>query len=181
MAVAKHFPGLGGASRDPHYHLPVILADTKEMEEVNLPPFETAIRAGAAGLMTSHAVYPALEPDLPATMSSIILQDLLRGRLGFEGLLVTDDLEMGAIAKKWGAAEGAAAAFEAGADVLLICHGQENVRAAMKQIRQKLLHNRIPMTRLHQSVSRIMRVKSRFLAHAKGVSMEAVGDHFGLK
>jgi beta-N-acetylhexosaminidase len=131
--------------------------------------------------MTSHAVYPALEPDLPATMSSIILQDLLRGRLGFEGLLVTDDLEMGAIAKKWGAAEGAAAAFEAGADVLLICHGQENVRAAMKQIRQKLLHNRIPMTRLHQSVSRIMRVKSRFLAHAKGVSMEAVGDHFGLK
>jgi len=180
MAVAKHFPGLGKTSLDPHHQLPTIHAPMEEIQEINLPPFEATIAAGVTGVMTSHAIYPALDADRPATMSRVILADLLRGRLGFEGLVITDDLEMGAIAKRWGAAEGAAAAFGAGADVLLICHDQENVLAAMRRVRQKLLHNEIPMARLHESVKRIMDAKARFSKQAEGVSLEAVRGHFGL-
>jgi len=120
MAVAKHFPGLGKASLDPHHHLPTIKADNVEMKEINIPPFESAITARVSGIMTSHAVYPALDPDFPATLSRSILKGLLRDSLNFSGLIITDDLDMGAISQKWGVAEGAAASFVAGAGILLI-------------------------------------------------------------
>lgn len=180
MAVAKHFPGLGKASLDPHHRLPTIHADGKEIQEIHLPPFEAAIAAGVTGVMTSHAIYPALDADRPATLSSAVLTDLLRGRLGYEGLVITDDLEMGAIVKKWSVEEGAAAAFAAGADVLLICHDQANVRAAMGRVRQKLLSNEIPMARLHQSVRRVTDAKARFLGQVERVSLESVRAHFGM-
>ena len=125
MAVAKHFPGLGRAGIDPHYDLPRIKLDMEEIREVNLPPFSAVIKEKVAGIMTSHAVYPALE-GVPATVSATILRNLLREKMGFEGLIVTDDLEMGAIAKKWGVAKGALASFMAGADILLICENQKN-------------------------------------------------------
>ncbi len=179
MAVVKHFPGLGRASLDPHYALPTIEADEKEMEEVNLPPFRSAIDQGVSSIMTSHAIYPAMEPGLPATLSREILTTLLRQRLGFQGLIITDDLEMGAISKGWETAKGAALSFEAGADILLICHDQNRVLGGIQAIKEALIQGKIPFHRLHQSVERIMAAKSRFLKK-KRVSLKEVRSYFSL-
>jgi beta-N-acetylhexosaminidase len=178
MAVVKHFPGLGKTSLDPHHHLPTIELDDKEMEEINLPPFKEAMAAGVSGIMTSHAIYPALEPELPATLSSKILVELLRQTMGFKGLILTDDLEMGAIKKEWGVAEGAVASFEAGADILLICEDQSEVLKSIEILRRKVILGDISGRRLHQSIGRIMKAKSRFLKKPKDVSIKKVRTYF---
>jgi len=178
MAVAKHFPGLGRTSVDPHHHLPTIEADIKEIEEVNLKPFRSAIESGVSAVMTSHAIYPALDPDNPATLSHKIVTGLLRETLGFQGLVITDDLEMGAIGKKWGVPAGASAAFEAGADILLICEDQDMVLESIKTLRQGLLKGEISSHRLHRSIERIMAAKSRFLKNPKKVSLKDVEKYF---
>lgn len=178
MAVAKHFPGLGRASLDPHYHLPRIDADLKEMEEINLPPFVAAMDGGVSAIMTSHAIYPALDSERPATLSPAILTQLLREKMNFDGLIMTDDLEMGAIAEHWGVEEGAAAAFEAGADILLICKHQKNCLRSLNLIRGKLLREEIPFQRLTQSTERIGRVRSRLLKRWEAVSPMKVEEYF---
>ncbi len=180
MAVAKHFPGLGKSPLDPHHDLPTIDADFKEIEEIDLPPFRAVIMEDVCAIMTSHAIYPALDPDLPATISEKVLTGLLRENLGFQGLIITDDLEMGAIGKKWGTANGAAAAFKAGADILLICKDQNLVSESLNMLRGKLIKGEIPFQRLEQSVERIMKLKSRFLKKIKKVSLEEVREYFGL-
>jgi beta-N-acetylhexosaminidase len=152
-----------------------------ELENINLTPFRAAIEEGVSGIMTSHAIYPALESDRPATLSSIVLTKLLRERMGFEGLIMTDDLEMGAIAKHWGGvAEGAVASFEAGADILLICEDQENVLASVDLIRSRLLRGEISFERLEQSNERIRKARSRFLGEQEEVSLSRVKDYFRL-
>lgn len=178
MAVAKHFPGLGKASVDPHHYLPKIQLDAKELEEINLPPFREAIAAGVSGVMTSHAIYPAIEPDLPATLSSKVLTNLLREKLGFKGMIITDDLEMGAIKKNWGVAEGAVASFEAGADILLICEDQSGVLESIEILRKKLIQGEISAHRLHESLRRIKKAKSSFLKKVKKVSINDVRAYF---
>jgi beta-N-acetylhexosaminidase len=180
MAVAKHFPGLGRTSVDPHHHLPTIEVDIKEIEEINLKPFKSAIESGVSAVMTSHAIYPALDPDNPATLSYKIVTGLLRETLGFRGLVITDDLEMGAIGKKWGVPAGAIAAFEAGADILLICEDQNMILESIKMLRQKLLKGEISTDRLHQSIERIMAAKSNFLKKPKKVSLKEVQKYFSV-
>ncbi|NNG06590.1 MAG: beta-N-acetylhexosaminidase [Desulfobacteraceae bacterium] len=180
LAVAKHFPGLGRTRLDPHVHLPRIELDMKEMEEVNLPPFQAAINEGVSGIMTSHAIYPAMDTERPATLSPVVLTQLLRERMGFEGLIITDDLEMGAIAEHWGVAEGAAAAFEAGADILLICEDQKNVLGSLELIRSKLLQNKIPFQRLNASHERILKVRSILLDRKEWISLGNVKRYFKL-
>ncbi|MGD8387157.1 MAG: beta-N-acetylhexosaminidase [Desulfobacteraceae bacterium] len=163
MAVAKHFPGLGRTSKDPHLHLPKIVLDRDELDSKSLMPFRIAIEEGVSGVMTSHAIYTALDAENPATLSRIVINDLLRQDMGFDGLVLTDDLEMGAIAGGRGVARGAAEAFEAGADLLLICEDQHLVREGLATIRSKLLRQGIPMERLHQALARIQSARSRFL------------------
>ena len=179
LAVAKHFPGLGRASVDPHFELPKIEVGMDELENVNLAPFKAAIEEGVSAIMTSHAIYPALESDRPATLSSIVLTKLLRERMGFDGLIITDDLEMGAIARHWGGvAEGAVASLEAGADILLICKDQENVLESMDLIRSRLLRGEIPFQRLGQSNERIMKARLKFLGEQEEVSLTRVKEYF---
>ncbi|MEE9611489.1 MAG: beta-N-acetylhexosaminidase [Desulfatiglandales bacterium] len=178
MAVAKHFPGLGRTSLDPHFHLPRIDVDRKEMEEFNLPPFEAAINEGVSAIMTSHAIYPAVDSERPATLSPAVLTHLLREKMGFEGLIITDDLEMGAIAGNWGVEHGAAAAFEAGADILLICKDQTNVFKSLRLLRSKLIKGEIPFQRLHQSDRRIVKARSRLQSYEEDVSLDNVKKYF---
>jgi beta-N-acetylhexosaminidase len=180
MAVAKHFPGLGRAPLDPHLELPCIEADMKEMEAVHLPPFRSAIEKKVSAIMTSHAVYPALDPRLPATLSAAVLTGLLRKKMAFEGLIISDDLEMGAISKQWGVAEGAATSFEAGSDILLICKEQEYIQESFRLIRGKLLKGEIPLRRLHESNERIRKAKEKFLHPMTTVSLSKVREYFNL-
>ncbi|MCF8063447.1 MAG: beta-N-acetylhexosaminidase [Deltaproteobacteria bacterium] len=178
MAAAKHFPGLGRAAEDPHVRLPEILLEEGELESVNLVPFRAAVEEGVAAVMTSHAVYPSLDAGTPATMSEAVLKGLLRDGLGYDGLIITDDLEMGAIASGWGVPEGAAAAFGAGADLLLVCEDQGVVREAQAAVRSRLLHGEIPMGRLHRSLGRVQRTLDRFLGSLPPVPPEKVASYF---
>jgi beta-N-acetylhexosaminidase len=181
MAVAKHFPGLGRASLDPHHHLPRIEVDGEEIRRINLPPFGAAVGARVCGIMTSHALYPALDPDLPATLSPGVLTHLLREEMRFEGLVMTDDLEMGAIAARWGVAEGAALSFQAGADILLICEHQRNVREAFDLMLGRLRRGELPMERLTESCGRVAAAKARFLSPWEKVSLRRVEAYFSVR
>ena len=178
MAVGKHFPGLGGANRDPHKKLPQIVLRREDMEAVDIPPFKAAVEAGVTGIMSSHALYPSLDPERPATLSSRVLADLLRGGLGFQGLIITDDLEMGAISRGSGVVDGAVEAFQAGADILLICADQQQLIKSMERLRTMLVTGEIEPKRFRESLDRIARVKERFLKKRKSVPMGEVKEYF---
>jgi len=181
MAVAKHFPGLGRATRDPHHDLPTIEADIQEIEESHLVPFKAAMEQGVAAVMTSHALYPALDRKYPGTLSRTIVTGLIRETLGFDGLVVTDDLEMGAIKRGWRAAAGAVAAFAAGCDILLICKDQGAVLEGMERLRDSLLRGEVPMERLHRAMKRVMAAKERFLGKQDDISLNEVADYFKME
>lgn len=123
-ACAKHFPGHGDTGVDSHHGLPLIEAELSRLDEVELPPFAAAIEAGVRAIMTAHLLVPALDRDRPATMSEAVLVTLLRQRLGFDGLVVTDAIEMASVAQRYGLARAAVLAIAAGADA--ICVGGEN-------------------------------------------------------
>ncbi len=122
-ACAKHFPGHGDTGVDSHHGLPIIEAGLSRLDDVELPPFAAAIEAGARAVMTAHILVPAIDGEWPATMSRGVLVDLLRGRLGFKGLVVTDGIEMASVAQRYGLARAAVLALAAGADA--ICVGGE--------------------------------------------------------
>ena len=181
LSVAKHFPGLGRTSIDPHHHLPTINVDESEMEGINLPPFKAAIAEGVSGIMTSHAMYPMLDAKYPSTLSKKIISGLLRKQLGFKKLIITDDLEMGAIKEKWGVPEGILLSFKAGADILLVCQDQNMVLEGMIKIRNSVLSGEIQVKRVHQSLERISKAKTLFLKDRKKTSEETVRAYFSSK
>jgi beta-N-acetylhexosaminidase len=121
IPCGKHFPGHGGTETDSHRELPVVPQTRAELEDTELVPFRAAIGAAVPMLMTAHVCYPALDAQRPATLSRHILNDLLRAQLGFNGVVVSDDLEMRAIAGHQPAGRAAVATLAAGADLLLIC------------------------------------------------------------
>ena len=181
MSVAKHFPGLGLANFDPHQGHVTIKYENGETEKDQMLPFKKAVEQEVTGIMTSHALYPDIDPDYPGTLSRRIITGILRGKLKYNGLILTDDLEMGAISKGIGVAEGAAASFEAGADLLLVCKNQEYVMESIDLIRKKLLKNEITMERLMASIERIRQAKSKYLGKKKRISMAGIKKYFGLK
>jgi beta-N-acetylhexosaminidase len=178
MAVAKHFPGLGRADVDPHFHLPKINIDLEELERFNFPPFAAAIEEGVCGIMTSHALYPALDQERPATLSPMVLTKVLRERMGFRGLTITDDLEMGAIATERSVADGALKSFQAGADILLICKDQTHVRESLELLSHALSRKTISQERLARSLETIRKMKKRFLGHREEISLADVREYF---
>ncbi len=180
ISVAKHFPGLGMAGLDPHKDMLSIKAERAEIEEIDLLPFQGAIEEGVMGVMTSHAVYSALDPENPGTLSREILGGLLRERMGFEGVIITDDMEMGAIQKGRGGRDGVLSAFEAGADILLICEDQGLVLESMSALRSKVDREEWAEKRLHESAGRILELKSKFLLPFQEVSLRAVQEYFNL-
>ncbi|HDM79449.1 MAG TPA: beta-N-acetylhexosaminidase [Deltaproteobacteria bacterium] len=133
IPTVKHFPGLGEALLDPHETLPIISRDLMDMEQWELIPFHSAIKAGTPSIMTSHALYPKLDEKFPATLSRKILVDLLRKKMNFSGTVISDDLEMGAISKFGDFETIINLAIEAENDFLLLCHDIELV-AKLSQI-----------------------------------------------
>ena len=162
-ACGKHFPGHGDTTKDSHKELPVVSAPIERLRDMELRPFQHAIENGLASLMTAHVVYEALDKSVPATLSPIILRSWLREEMGFDGLVVTDDLEMHAIIDHYGIDEAAVRAFLAGADVLLICKDQDREVAAMEAMLTAVKDGTISEARLEASLRRIARVKDRFV------------------
>ena len=126
LPVGKHFPGHGDTSADSHFELPVVRAGKETLLHRELLPFRRAARAGIPALMTAHVMYPALDRALPATLSRKILHDLLRERMRFRGAILSDALEMKAIADRYGIGEAAVLAVTAGCDVVLVCRGEND-------------------------------------------------------
>ncbi|MFN8389096.1 MAG: beta-N-acetylhexosaminidase [Bdellovibrionota bacterium] len=130
LGCAKHFPGHGATTSDSHFVLPQLGVDRTTIELRELVPFRAAIDAGVSLIMTAHVVYPALDPDSPATLSRSILTDLLRIQLGYRGVIITDDLEMKALASLT-PAEKAVRAMQAGVDILLEANPAQGLAAAV--------------------------------------------------
>jgi len=163
-ACGKHFPGHGDTSVDSHLCLPVVDLDEARLREVELDPFRSAIEAGVSGLMTAHVSYPALDDEYPATLSSRIIKTLLRDELSFDGLIMTDDMEMGAIVENYDPIEASVRAVAAGCDVLLLC-GADHVRqvSIIEGIIHAVEEGRLSEQRLEDALSRQRRVKEKFL------------------
>jgi beta-N-acetylhexosaminidase len=167
IATAKHFPGHGDTSLDSHTALPLVPYDRARLDRVELPPFAAAIAAGVDVIMTAHVVLPEIEPtpDLPATLSARVLTGLLRDELGFEGLIASDSLTMGALEGQVGTASAAAGAFQAGADLLMFGDDPGHDPAEHVPAYQRLLalvrDGAISEERLDASVRRILLVKAQ--------------------
>jgi beta-N-acetylhexosaminidase len=162
VACGKHFPGHGDTNADSHKELPVVEAPRERLEAVEFPPFRRAATAGIATLMTAHVLYKALDDQLPATLSPNIITHLLREQMGYDGVVLTDDLEMHAI-DHYGPGEASVRAFLAGCDMLLICKERDREIAAFEAMEKAVASGTIGTSRLDQSVARIQRIKQRYL------------------
>ncbi len=173
ITTAKHFPGHGDTATDSHLNLATIGADRERLEKVEWAPFRAAIQSGVDSVMTAHIAVPALdEPDLPATLSPKIVNGILREELGFKGLIVTDALEMGGIAKGFSVGEAAVRALIAGADVLLMPPDGE---AAINAIAAAVRTGHISQKRIDESVMKILTAKAHVgLAGKKLVDLDEV-------
>ena len=152
--------------RDPHKTLPTIGLGWEALRAVHLPPFEAAIRAGVAAVMSSHVCYPGLgEPEgVPATFSRRLIQGLLREELGFSGLILTDDLEMGALRTFGSLGEAAIRAREAGHDLALICSDVSGAREALSALRQACRAGRLKEADVEASAARVAHVRERIFS-----------------
>ncbi len=160
-AVAKHFPGHGGTLTDSHLSLPVVTRSRAGLERLELPPFRALIDAGVPAVMSAHVVYPALD-DQPATLSKPILTGLLRRELGFDGVVITDALNMRAIADRYGPGEAALRSVQAGADLLLVV-GDEAVQNEVHGALQAALEDgRLSRDRVLEALGRSSRLAERY-------------------
>jgi beta-N-acetylhexosaminidase len=161
-ACAKHFPGLGAVPKDPHHHLPTVELDRDTLRDVHLAPFVSAIHADVDTIMSSHVCYPALEhADLPATFSSTLIRGLLRQELGFQGVIVTDDLEMGALRELGGIGEAAVRSVEAGHDMVLVCSSREAQTEVFEALCAAYRSGRLSTEGLDRSVGRIAALRRK--------------------
>ena len=164
-ACGKHFPGHGDTSVDSHLELPVVEHPPDRIRRVECVPFREAIRADVAFIMTAHVLVPSLDDARPATLSPRIVQAILREELGFEGVILSDDLEMKAVANAYAVPDAAVQALEAGCDGVLICSGNVETQAAtLEALVHAVEQEQIRYTRLDDTHKRLRRVKERFLA-----------------
>lgn len=174
-SVAKHFPGLGSAGRDPHTEALVITKSAEELDRGDIVPFARAVEAGVSGIMIGHAKYPAVSEE-PASLSEAVIRGLLRKRLHFDGLAVTDDLEMGAVGADGSVGSAAARALAVGADLLLVCHSRDAQLSAMAEVAEAIESGRIPADIVEDGGARIRAFKEKLLARIASAQAEAPED-----
>lgn len=162
IPVIKHFPGHGDTSVDSHIGLPVVNYDLKRLNDFELVPFKYAITAGADVVMTAHILLPKLDSKYPATLSHNIINDLLRKDIGFDGVVITDDITMGAILKNYDIGDAAIKAINAGADIILVSHKYENIQKVISSIKEAVLNKTITEDRINESVYRILSLKEKY-------------------
>lgn len=164
-ACGKHFPGHGDTSSDSHVELPLVEHPPDRLRAVEFEPFRAAIAEGVAFIMSAHVLVPALDDERPATLSPRVMHDLLRRELGFEGVIVSDDLEMKAVSARYAVPEAAVSAIRAGCDALLVCSGDIDLQA---RTLEALIHavetGDLPRARLDDALTRLRAAKARFLS-----------------
>jgi beta-N-acetylhexosaminidase len=163
-ACGKHFPGHGDTSADSHLELPLVEHPIERLRDVEFKPFKAAIDAAVATIMTAHVFMPAIDEERPATLSSRVVSGLLREELKFEGVILSDDLEMQAITRTYTVPSAAVLAIEAGCDGVLICSGDHHVQvSALEALIHAVEAERLRLTRVEDAMKRQQRAKERFL------------------
>ncbi len=169
-ACGKHFPGHGDTSVDSHLELPLVEHPPDRLRAIEFVPFRAAIEADVATMMTAHVFAPALDDTRPATLSRHVVTDLLRRELGYQGVILSDDLEMKAIANEYAVPDAAVLAIAAGCDGVLICSADYDTQAkALEALIYAVETERLPYARVEDSLKRQQRAKEKFL----GVAMAA--------
>lgn len=176
IPVAKHFPGHGDTETDSHYGLPLVTKTKEELWQSELLPFKSAIENGVPMIMAAHILCTELDENHPASMSKNIITDLLRDEMGFEGVVITDDLTMGAISESYSFGDAAVLSINAGCDILSICFGEDNVKQAVKAIKEAVENGAITEERIDESVRRILKLKEDYNVTSEGVEMPDIDE-----
>ena len=163
MAVAKHFPGIGRTTIDSHIDQPCVDFSVSDLESFDLLPFSAAIKHDVAGIMLSHILYKNIDPDWPAGFSSLIARDMLRERMKYNGLVMTDDLDMGAVKKKYDIKTIIRQILSAEIDLVLICHKGPDIESAFNEILKRFNDCATTKKKGEKSLKRIMRYKKRYI------------------
>lgn len=178
IPCCKHFPGHGGTMVDSHVDLPVDDRTRQVLENKDLVPFRRAVETHVEMMMTAHVLYPALDPEMPATLSKAVLGGLLRQSMAYDGVVITDDLDMGAVADRYPTEDCSLKAFAAGADILLICKHPEKAFTARDRIFQALKDGELSPKRVTESLERINRLKTKYAHSMIACDPAAVQDYF---
>jgi beta-N-acetylhexosaminidase len=155
LSCAKHFPGHGDATIDPHRDLPVFAGTRERLESMELVPFSAAVAAGVPLIMTAHILLPQIDPQNPASLSRIVLDGILRQHMAFDGVILADDLGMGAIGKKYGPGDAAVRTLLAGADIAMLCHDWSAAEPAVAEVRKAYSDGRFENRGWNDSLIRI--------------------------
>lgn len=184
ITAIKHFPGHGDTTSDSHRDLPTVNRSREDLFAIDLYPFREGVAAGSDMVMTSHIVFPALDAENPATLSRIILHDVLRGEMGFDGVILSDSMNMQAMRKHYAPEDSAIRAFNAGVDLLMLAEEHYNHDAAtylqqqtsiIRAVKQAVEDGTLPLERVHDALRRVLRVKAKLPA-APTVSADPVGS-----
>lgn len=162
IPAVKHFPGHGDTLVDSHKGLPSVSNDLKRLKSLELIPFSEAIKNNADVVMIAHILLPKIDKDNPSSMSKIIITDILRKELKFEGVVITDDMTMGAIVKNYPIGEAAVKSVSAGADIVLVCHGYNNEIEVINTLKNAVVKGEISEERIDESVYRILKLKEKY-------------------
>ena len=180
-ACGKHFPGHGDTSQDSHLELPRLPHGLERLRQVELVPFRAAIAAGVATLMTAHVVFEALDPGVPATMSAKAIDGLLRRELGFQGVVLSDDLEMKAVHQRFPLAEVVERALNAGVDGLLACNDPKLKFEVIEHLIHAVEQGRVPRARLEEAAGRMEALQERYACAAGQIDPAAAARIAGLE
>lgn len=162
IPVAKHFPGHGDTSVDSHLGLPVVNHDMQRLKELELVPFQDAIKSGADMVMIAHLLLPKLDPDHPSSFSKAVIHDLLREELGYEGVIVSDDMTMGAITENYSIEQAAVEFIEAGGNIVLVGHDYEKEESVIRAITEAVKQGTISEEMLDERVGAILKLKAKY-------------------
>lgn len=161
-ACGKHFPGHGDTSQDSHLELPRLPHSLERLEQVELKPFFAAVKAGIPSMMTAHVIFEPLDSVYPATMSRAVLHGLLREKMGYDGLIVTDDIEMRAIADNYGVEDTVVRGLNAGVDHFLCCHTAEVAHRAIEAVIHAVENGKVSRETLANANRRIQTFTERY-------------------
>lgn len=165
ISVVKHFPGHGDTSVDSHINLPVVNCDINRLKSFEFVPFKTAIQNGADAVMVGHILLPKIDSKYPSSMSYEIVTNILRKDLGFNGLVVSDDMTMGAITENYSIEEASIKAINAGMDLLLVCQKYENTENVLKALKEAALNGTISKERLDNALYNIISIKKKYISN----------------
>ena len=173
-SCGKHFPGHGDTHQDSHKDLPHLPHDLARLRQIELAPFLAYARANLASIMTAHVVFDALEPEVPATMSKRVLTGLLREELGFSGVIVSDDMEMNAVAEHFDLPASCVKAVSAGVDLFLVCHHAQVQRGCIEAVAHAVERGEIARARFDDACSRVRMLATRFAQGPETGGLEAL-------